>query len=163
MTDECNHPNDNSVIEGLDFILNHFNHQICLWPRTISTRTTEGRQIIVDTREEAIARFKQANYLDCRISAYPYCRRTITAASANGLAPNFIMIDLDVCNSDNDDDALQRVLKQTRIKNILQLSRNAKLTVRNGYHIYVPIDAIVLEQYKEFSSVDQPCTKFIRK
>src|SRR5919198_4499444 len=53
----------------------------------------------------------------------------------------------------------------TRIKNILQLGRNAKLTViysGNGYHIYVPIDTIVLEQYKEFSSVDQPCTKFIR-
>jgi hypothetical protein len=101
-----------------------------LWPRTISTRTTEGRQIIVNTREEAIARFKQANYLDCRISAYPYCRRTITATSGNGLAPNFIMIDLDVCNFDNEDDALQRVLKQTvaRIKNILQLGRNAKLS-----------------------------------
>jgi hypothetical protein len=86
-----------------------------LWPRTISTKTTEGRQIIVNTREEAIARFKQSNYLNCRIRAYPYCRRTITATSANGLAPNFIMIDLDVCNFDNDDDALQHVLKQTVI------------------------------------------------
>jgi hypothetical protein len=60
----------------LDFILDHFDFpetetekgSIC--PRTISTKTTEGRLILVDSREEALARFKQANYLDCRISAY---------------------------------------------------------------------------------------------
>jgi hypothetical protein len=57
------------VIEGLDFILSHFEDP--LWPRTISTKTTEGRQVLVCNKEEALARYEQANYLDCRISAYP--------------------------------------------------------------------------------------------
>jgi hypothetical protein len=60
---------DISPIDGLDFILGHFRQPI--WPRTISTRTTEGRQLVVDSREEALARFAQSNWLDCRISAYP--------------------------------------------------------------------------------------------
>ena len=32
----------------------------------------------------------------------------------------------------------------------------------NGYHIYIPIDAPVLENIKEFSDIEQVCTKFIR-
>jgi hypothetical protein len=61
---------DRNIIEdGLDFILGHF--QDCLFPRTISTKTTEGRQVPVYNKEEALARFKQADYLDCKISAYP--------------------------------------------------------------------------------------------
>ena len=55
------------------------------FPRKISTKTTEGRQILVDDKPQALARFKQANYLDCRISAYTELDDT----------PNFIFIDLD--------------------------------------------------------------------
>lgn len=51
------------VIQGLDFISSHFEDAI--WPRTISTRTTEGRQVLVCNQEEVVARFAQANYLDC--------------------------------------------------------------------------------------------------
>ena len=59
-----------AVKEGLDFILKHFDFDF-IWPRTISTKTTQGRQILVYNKVEAFARFKQANFLDCRISAYP--------------------------------------------------------------------------------------------
>jgi hypothetical protein len=55
-----------AVEVGLDFILGHFDMGF-IWPRTISTMTTHGRQILVYNKEEAFARFKQANYLDCRI------------------------------------------------------------------------------------------------
>src|SRR5688572_16268650 len=58
-----------AVERGLDYILGHF--QEPLWPRTVSTKTTEGRQLLVNSREEVLARFAQANYMDCRISAYP--------------------------------------------------------------------------------------------
>jgi hypothetical protein len=51
------------VEEGLDFILSHFKEG---FPRTISTKTIEGRQIVVYNKDEALARFKAANYLDCR-------------------------------------------------------------------------------------------------
>lgn len=50
-----------AVDRGLDFILEHFEFQFFIWPRTISTKTTQGRQILVYNKEEAFARFKQAN------------------------------------------------------------------------------------------------------
>ena len=65
-----------AVEQGLDFILEHFEFQYFIWPRTISTKTTQGRQILVYSKEEAFARFKQANFLDCRISAYPSSKYT---------------------------------------------------------------------------------------
>src|SRR5215469_9692530 len=60
-----------SIESGLDFILSHFKSEE-LFPRRISTRVTEGRQITVKDMDEAIARFKQSNLLECRISAYPF-------------------------------------------------------------------------------------------
>ena len=62
--------------EGLDYILSHFEGQR-LWPRAISTKTTEGRQVVVNSIEEALARFTQSDFLDCRISAYPLAFRGI--------------------------------------------------------------------------------------
>ena len=58
-----------AVGDGLEAILNHF--QEPFWPRTIATKTTEGRQVLVNNKEEAVARYEAANWLDCRISAYP--------------------------------------------------------------------------------------------
>lgn len=58
-----------AVKEGLDFILTHFKEG---FPRTISTKTTEGRQVVVYNKDEALAMFKAANYLDCKINAYVY-------------------------------------------------------------------------------------------
>ena len=89
----------------LDYILSHFKTddkeeegQPRLWPRTISTKATQGRQVIVNSQQEALAYFKAANYFDCRISAYPYWRPSIVSSFAgikNPIAPDLIMIDLD--------------------------------------------------------------------
>ena len=56
------------IEEGLDYILRHF---LDPWPRTISTKLTKGGQVVVYSKEEALAYFKAADYKDCRISAYP--------------------------------------------------------------------------------------------
>jgi hypothetical protein len=81
--------------EGLDYILSHFEGQR-LFPRTISTKTTEGRQVGVNSREEALARFAQANFLDCRISAYPQPSEISSFVGVNlETALNIVMIDLD--------------------------------------------------------------------
>lgn len=135
-----------TVEQGLDYILGHFYTDIDigvsssdLWPRTISTKTTQGRQIIVYSREEALARFKQANLLDCRISAYPsrkYYKRH--------LAPNFLFIDLDSQSLE-----LNKELRQT-LSNMKRLLENDSveptvLWSGKGYHIYLPTDALVLE------------------
>jgi hypothetical protein len=76
--------------KNLDFVLSHFEEPI--WPRTISTHTTEGRQILVYSKEEALARYKQASLLDCRINAYPDYTEY---GGINRQAPNFLFLDLD--------------------------------------------------------------------
>lgn len=78
----------NPIEEGLDFILNHFKEPI--FPRTISTKTTEGRQVVVYNKEEVLARFKAANFLDCKISAYP---KYVEWQGINRQAPSLIFIE----------------------------------------------------------------------
>src|SRR3989337_86054 len=74
------------ITNGLEFILSHLNKPN--WPRTISTKLTEGRQFIVHSRFEALSYFKDSNFLDCRIGAYKPGSRTV----------DFIMIDIDRSN-----------------------------------------------------------------
>jgi hypothetical protein len=145
--------------EGLDLLLGHFAPPI--WPRTVSTKTTEGRQILVNNKEEALARFEQANYLDCRISAYP--SREDWAIKLLGQAPNIIFIDLDLSRFISME-ALDVALKKT-LKNIKVKLDNGYPTIiwsGNGYHIYLPIEAFVLESENVFISFDNPSTKFLR-
>jgi hypothetical protein len=44
------------IEEGLEYLLTHFE---TLWPKRISTKTTENRQILVYNKVEALARFKR--------------------------------------------------------------------------------------------------------
>ncbi len=159
------------VIEGLDFILSHFEEPV--WPRTVSTKTTEGRQVLVNHKEEAVARFEQANFLDCRINAYPdYTQWN----GINRQAPNFIFIDLDLSRFGSTpykgiartpveaQSLLDRALRKT-LKNIREKLDNAEPTViwsGNGYHIYQAIEAFVLESESIFANFDQPSRKFIQ-
>jgi hypothetical protein len=110
------------VVEGLDFILSHIEGPI--WPRTISTKTTEGRQVSVCNKEEALARYEQANYLDCRINAYPgYTQWNGT----NRQASNLTLIDMDLSHFKSIE-ALDMALKKT-LKNIRDKLDNAQPSV----------------------------------
>jgi hypothetical protein len=161
--------NNNKTIEGLDFILSHFQEPV--WPRTISTKSTEGRQIIVYNKEEALTYFDAANNLDCKISAYNYYRWTPNNISSfleetkkNVITPSLIMIDLDRCNFFESNKALESALRKI-LKRIKELLLGLKPTViwsGNGYHIYIPIDAAVLEDIKEFSNIECVSTTFLR-
>ena len=62
------------IEEGLVFILGHFSEPI--FPRTISTAATYGAQVLVYSKEEALARFEAANLLDCRINAFKLLHNT---------------------------------------------------------------------------------------
>jgi len=84
-------------IENLQLILDHFEEPV--FPRTISTKTSQGKQIEVKTVEEAYARFKQANFIDCRINAYP---DYTNYKGINRQAPNFVMCDLDITKFRNE-------------------------------------------------------------
>ena len=75
---------------GIDFILNHFEEP--LFPRTISTYRSEGKQFEVFSKEEMTNAFEQSDFLDCRVNAYPSYTEY---KGINRQAPNFIFIDLD--------------------------------------------------------------------
>ena len=49
---------DKRFEEGFRFILSHFEHQIQIWPRTISTQLTNRAQITVYDERHALAKFK---------------------------------------------------------------------------------------------------------
>jgi hypothetical protein len=143
---------------GLDYILSHFPPTI--WPRTISTHTTEGRQVLVYSKEEALARFKQPSLLDCKISAYPHF---VEWKGLNRQAPEIIFIDLDLTRFKSEL-VLDRALKRT-LKNIKDKLDNAYPTViwsGHGYHVYLPVEAFVLEEESEFAKFEQPSRRFIQ-
>ena len=131
-----------TIEEGIDFILSHFEEPI--WPRTIFT--PKEKQVLVYDKEDALARFKKANLLDCRINAYPDYTEF---GGINRQAPNFIFIDLDFNSRNALDKALSSVLK-----NIKEKFKGIQPTViwsGNGYHIYLPIQAFILESESIFA------------
>jgi hypothetical protein len=138
-----------SIEQGLDYITSHFDEP--LWPRSIFTKTL-GKQITVYSKEEAIARFKQSNFMDCRINAYP---DYIAYHGINRQVPNFIFIDIDRCLFRTDKEFWIEV-KET-CKNIEQTGgKPSVLWSGNGVHIYQPVEAVVLEQESKFAQIDQP-------
>jgi hypothetical protein len=168
------------IEEGLDFILGHFllcsdvniplSEEKTIWPRTISTKATEGRQILVNSKEDALARFSQSKYEDCRVSAYPPNALDGTAVQKfQGLhavtpANLIVMIDLDKCNFRTDrgfNVALTRVLGNIKEK------LNATPTILwsgRGYHIILPLtsNGIILENVKEYEGVNNISLRFLR-
>jgi hypothetical protein len=158
-----------AVERGLDYILSHF--QEPLWPRTISTKTTEGRQVLISSREEALARFIQAKYLDCRISAYPPNADENPSsiekfAGLENITPRniIVMIDLDWSNfttARGFELALSRTLRN--IKEKLGTSPTVLWSGR-GYHIILPLNSnnVILENIQEFQGVDNISLKFLR-
>ena len=77
------------VKEGLKLILGHFDGEP-LWPRTVSTRNTNGRQIAVNNTQEVMTLYAAANYLDCRMNAYP--QYTNFHIDRTGIAPSLLLV-----------------------------------------------------------------------
>jgi hypothetical protein len=81
----------------------------------------------------------------------------------NRQAPNFIFIDLDL-SSFNSHNALDRALSNV-LKNIKDKFGGAQPTIiwsGNGYHIYLPIQAFILELESVFAEFEEPSKKFLR-
>jgi hypothetical protein len=161
-----------TVEDGLVLILSHFHEP--LWPRTISTKATDRRQVPVSSKEQALAYFKAANYQDCRISAYPpnVDENPSVVARFQGIkkatpANLIILIDLDRCNF-RTQQALKLALAKTlnNIKRLLGDDVNPTvLWSGNGYHVYLVLDSnrVVLEHEQIFTGLtDQPSRKFLQ-
>lgn len=110
---------------GLDYVMGHFEST---FPRTISTLTTNYRQVEVYSKEEALKHFKDASFVDCRISAFS--KKEIEQEK-----PNLIFVDLD------NKLALDEVLA------VFHKTINAiplVLNTGNGYAIIQPIHMVPL-------------------
>ncbi|HSF51976.1 MAG TPA: hypothetical protein VLA74_14555 [Nitrososphaeraceae archaeon] len=137
-------------IVGLDFIINHFDQdRQQLFPRKIQTSKSEGRQIEVFSKQEALRYFKESSFLDCKINGFP------SYTEYKGIQrypPDLIFIDIDRSNF-KDDKSFENALSKTE-KNIKEKLNGAVPTVNNsgnGYHIIQPIECpIVLEQIEQF-------------
>ena len=152
---------DRSASLNVDFILSHLSGP--LFPRNIMTNRL-GYQVEVLTLESMLRHFEWSDYQDCRIAAYPLL------TNHNGLnlvSPSLVMIDLDL-NNFKSEIALDKVLKSIldRIYGLLKFKPTV-LWTGNGYHIYLPIKAFVLEEEQLFASFVEPgepdlSTKFMR-
>jgi hypothetical protein len=150
-----------SIESGLDFILSHFKPEE-LFPRRISTRVTEGRQITVKDRYEALARFKQSNLLDCRISAYPY--PVPEHKGVNRQTPDFSLSDLDKKNfktKKSFEECMRNTVKNFKVK--LHGANPTVLWSGGGYHFLQPLYAdIFLEMESVFAEFVEPSRKLMQ-
>ena len=110
--------------------------------------------------------FGLADWLDCRISAYRYWKPSPVSrfiGIKNPIPPGLVMIDLDMSNFGFDERLIKNALRKIllKIKRLLSLKPTV-IWSGNGYHIYIPINAVVLEDIKEFAHIDQVSTKFLR-
>lgn len=160
------------VLEGISLILSLFTlaKQQRLFPRTIMTRATRG-QIIINSIEEIIKRFEEANYQDCRINAYPaFLNEAEETDYENGVsmdlfAPNILFIDLDEKDLSSKEDLDKIVTKILNyISKTLPKSNPLLIWSGRGYHIILPIQQTeALEHFEDFSKLsNNPSEEFLR-
>ena len=136
--------------ENIKFILSHF--QEPLFPRTISTQESEGRQMPIYNINQIYQEFEKSKFIDCRINAFP---------SIENPAPNFIFIDLDDIHKNISLDKILHITL-TNIKNRLR-GVPTVLQTGNGYHIYQPLDNPQrFEDLDDFKEFDNPDNRFLR-
>ncbi|MFZ0513020.1 MAG: hypothetical protein WAM14_15535 [Candidatus Nitrosopolaris sp.] len=149
-----------TIEEGLDFIERHLEPPI--FPRRISTFRTGGKQIQVNNREEALAKFKECNVLDCGISAYPY--PVPGYRGVNRQSPNLFLADLDKKNfktKKSFEEAVQNTLKNFKDK--LHGANPSVLWSGGGNHFLQPLYAdVLLETESVFSEFAEPSRKLMQ-
>ena len=114
------------------------------FPRKVSTRTTGGRQVLVNDRPQALARFDQANWLDCRVSAYTELDDS----------PNFLFIDVDTLDSSVLEEILQRFEELNWKPTVLFTG--------SGHHIYQPVSIIDFSTKSNFNGYSELPKQFLR-
>jgi hypothetical protein len=101
--------------------------------------------------------------LDCRINAYP---TYIGWKEVNRQAPNFLFTDLDLSRFKSSKEAHDRALNKT-LKNIKEKFKDDTISANvlwsgNGYHIYLPVKAFILELESVFAEFEAPSRQLIQ-
>jgi len=118
-----------------------------------------GYQVEVFSKEEALEYFKNSNYGDCRINAYP----SFTEYHGINRTPiSFLMVDLDL--KDFETKKGKVVLDKTLNKTLQKITESiggtpTVLWTGNGFHVYQPVSGFVLEEYETFYEF----TKYVDK
>jgi hypothetical protein len=125
------------VTKGIKFLLSHFKaaHQQ-LFPRKMSTTFSECRQFVIWNEIQILQECEKANYVDCRLNAYPIIE-------GEHIAPSVIFIDIDGDSKHNLDKILKQTLKTIKLK--LNNYKPTILWTGNGYHVYIILDTSALE------------------
>ena len=145
------------ITNNVEFILTHFPKPI--FSRTISTYKSQGKQFLIFSKEGMAKAYEDSNFIDCRVNAYPYHTEY---KDIQRYPPNFIFIDIDSA-SIKSYNKLEKEFNLTISKIKSQLNGHPTiLWTGNGYHIYQPIDALILEEFAEFADFENPSLKFIR-
>ena len=103
--------------------------------------------------------YESTNFVDCRVNAFP------SYTEYKGIQrypPNFVFADLDASSFENSM-LLRKSLDDTL--RTIRLKINGSPTVLwtgNGYHVYQPIDAVILEELSQFEQFENPSSKFLR-
>jgi len=150
------------VVEGLKFIITHFDPTSDNRPRTISTYKTGGKQIVVNNFEEAMTRFKAAKFYDCRISAYPVYNDEYIKRTGLRLTSSLLLCDLDKEHFRTAEE-FEATAKKTLLnfRKILG-STPTQLWTGSGYHFLQPQSAIALETIEDFNQFAGPSRKFLQ-
>jgi hypothetical protein len=105
-----------------------------LFPRKMATDQSQGKQFVVNSKEEILMKCVAAGFKDCRLNAYP--TRGDKDLELGLLAPSILFIDIDKGN--RTEEQLVIILEETlaKIKEELGVSPLV-LWTGNGYHIYI--------------------------
>jgi hypothetical protein len=149
-------PAKQRVIEGVDFMLEHFGS---IFPRSVATLATSHCQVQVNSREEIIQRFEESDFIDCYMSIFPAYNKK------EHYKPNHIFIDIDRQHFTTDQELEQAV--EDTIQNIRRTFGNdVSPTISasgNGIHIHLPIDMPgPLEDVTELSQFKDVSNEFLR-
>ncbi|MDR4492632.1 MAG: DNA primase noncatalytic subunit PriX [Candidatus Nitrosocosmicus sp.] len=146
-----------SVNYGFNFLLEHLNSDY-LFPRTIMTKKL-GKQITVYSADESMKYFEDSEYVDCRINAFPLY---VDYHGLQRYPPDFVFIDLDANNFRSDKELRSSLSKTLRKMSQIFGSKSTVLWTGNGYHVYQPLESIVLEQCDIFAKFQDPSKQFLR-
>ena len=153
------------IKEDIQFILTHFEGRQPLFPRKMSTSLSQGKQFTIYNEEEILNECIKANFIDCRLNAYPLLLDEDIAAIQ---APNIIFIDIDLpqdLNYENSLLNLNKILSRTLnlIKHKLNGSDPTVIWTGNGYHVYIVLDTRPLELITDVTELStQPSKEFLK-
>ena len=161
------------VKQGIRFIQSNFEGRQQLFPRIISIALSQGRQFIVYNEEQILSECIKANFIDCRLNAYPIIISEGSASDAfdifSAQVPNIIFVDIDLSKGfESQEEATIKLNKRLKmilsiIKKKLDGCKPTVLWTSNGYHIYIILNTRPLRLITESAELsDKPSEKFIK-